>query len=533
MNVDCTLTDSHGRRHRVMALIIWSRLCHFPRMVARIEGKIDARASPFTFSLQSATNDVAALKTLAQSRWHLHRCSSQSSTHQTLLELGPDPSAHLQVQPFASNAARVEDLVRPLLHPTGMRLVAPEDAPKIESLVSCGETLEQFASRLSRLTNSVYRVKPTGPDTWSMEWAASLSALSKGVAPYRGSEIVSTEAVLEAGLQRVGIPTDAAAELLLTGDEAFSETDWQPVQLGWAGPDAVNFESPRNENGQALGTLRSEWNYLTDLGQVPLLWRGERMHLADDPRSANVLASVFIYGESEKSLSVCKAIEQVLGGRDHHQENQGWVCAALTVKPDHTPRSIGLVQRLLEDSRFDDCLSGACQAIDLPQPLAHKSVPAAPYRNLPAIVIKNPLSPEKGPLSRTKDGMQYRTKIWVQILGVRGALEVDWAIPFASHDNTSTGGTLGGDHILVPSEFTYGFVSWIEAGCRGAPFFFATTHYRDAPVSDGIGKHGFTHGLVTNNGLLIHERSTDFDIAVRDTWTTSALNYFDRSGNGN
>lgn len=532
MNVDCSLIDSRGRQHRVKAMVLWNRLCHFPRLVARLEGKVDTKSGPFTFHMQSATNDATAVKTLAQSRWHLHRCISQANTHQTLLELGADPSAHLQVQPFAKNAVSVEDLIEPLLHPTDVKLAALAEGPRIEAVVSCGETLEQLAFRLGGLTNSVYRVKPVGPDTWNMEWATSLSTLAKGLTACKGRELVSMEAPMESGFQRIGIPTNAAAELLHTGEGAFSDTEWQPLQLGWAGADAVSFGAPQSETGRSLSSLRSEWVYLTDLEQVPSLWRGDRVKSQADDQGANALASLFVYGSREASITASTAIEQALGGRLEHQDEQGWFCIALTVSPDCSPKSSKLVHRLVDESRFADCLSAAVHAIGLPQPTLEPATPAARYSNLPAVVVKNPLSPEMGPLSRTEDGLQYRTKIWVQILGVRGAVEVDWAIPFASHDNSATGGTLGGDQILVPAEFTYGYVSWVEAGRTGAPFFFATTHYRDVPVSAGIGMNGYTHGIVTNNGLLIHERSTHFDLVVRDTLTISSLNSFDRSGNG-
>lgn len=537
MNIDCLFVDAAGREHRINTLVIWHQLNCFPRMLARIEDVNEVQAGPLSFSLRCATNATAALRTLAQSRWYVHRRASQRITRQILLELGPEPRAHLQVQPFAANGASTEDLLKPLLHPTDLKLTAPPNAPTIEALVSCGETLEQLADRLGVMTDSVYRLKPLGPERWDMEWAESLNALSLGTSfstsVCQAHELVCLESPIEPALQRVGIPSDAAGELLRTGDAGFSESSWQPVQLGWPGAQAVSFGPPQNLDGEPLHSLLADWAYITDIEQIPPLWAGARVDVTDDVRRANTLASLFVYGGESTVRQASQALEQVLGGRAELHDMQGWLCASLTVRPGRTPRSSKLVRRLIEQARAQECQDQVVRAMGLPAFTAPAGANAPRFDNLPAVVVKNPMAPDKGPLTHTEDGLRYRTKIWVQILGVRGAVEVDWAIPFASHDNVATGGTLGGDMILVPAEFTYGFVSWVHAAGAGAPFFFATTHYRDAPVSKGIGQDGYTHGLVTHKGLLVHERSTNIEVVAYDTLNSRAFNTYHRSGDGN
>lgn len=533
MNVDCSLVHSSGVEHRIVTLVVWSRLCRFPRMFARVEGTVPLGAGPFTFKLECATNDTAAFKTLAQSRWHLQRLVSQSSTQRTFLELVAEPGAHLQVHPFAMNDCNVEDIVKPLLHSTDVTLKGTADVPKIEALVSCGETLEQLCARLGMLTGALYRVCAVGTEGWNMEWAHMLQAMSTGETVCQAHALARIESTLEQGFQRVGIPTDAATELLLTGTNAYSTTAWQPVQLGWTGPEAVTFGPPLSEAGEPLTSLLSDWGYLTDIEQVPALWAGARITLSEEVIDANVLATIFVYSNEDLiNVNASYAIEKVLGGRPERQEAQQWLCATLSVRTPSTPLSKTLIHRIIEASGGHQCLEKVLYSIGLPSTMADCGATVAQhFDNLPAVVIKNPLAPELGPVGRTKDCLRYRSKIWIQILGVRGPIEVDWAIPFASHDNSATGGSKGGDFILVPSEFTLGYVSWIEAGYTGAPLFFATTHYHDVSVSEGIGTEDHTHGLVTHNGLKIHERSSHIHLQACDTMTITAHNVFQRSGN--
>lgn len=531
MNVDCSLVDSTGVEHRIVTVVVWSQLCRFPVMFARIEGALQFGAGPFTFKLECATNDTAALKALAQSRWHLHRLVNQSSTQRTLLELVAEPGAHLQLHPFAMNDSSVEDVVRPLLHPTDVTFDGYADAPKIEALVSCGETLEQLCARLSVLTGSVHRVCADGAEHWNMEWASNLHTLTAGMTTCQGHELTSVECKLEPGLQRVGIPVEAASELLLTSDESYSATAWQPVQLGWVGSEAVSFAPPASEDGELLTSVLSDWGYLTDIEQVPLLWAGARATLSKNVKDANVISTIFIYSSDELIVNAINAIEKVLGGRPERQEAQDWLCVSLSLRPQFSPQSTALLHRIMEVSGGQRVLEKVLYCLGLSSTLAMGGTTKQQFNNLPAVVVKNPLAPELGPVGRTEDGLRYRSKIWIQILGVRGPIEVDWAMPFASHDNATTGGTKGGDFVLVPSEFTLGYVSWVETGYKGAPLFFATTHYRDTPVSEGIGQNGYTHGLVTNKGLLVHERTSNIDIKARITLNLTAINMYDRSGN--
>jgi hypothetical protein len=500
-------------------------------MLARVEGTVEFGTGPFTFKLSCATNDTAALKTLAQSLWHLQRRICQSSTQRTFLELVAEPGAHLQLHPFAMNDSSVEEIVTPLLHPTDISLKGYADAPRIEALVSCGETLEQLCARLGILTGSIFRVCALGAESWSMEWAPMLQAMSAGQTACQGHELASIESKLEPSFQKIGIPVNAASELLVTGTEGYCETAWQPLQLGWLGSQAVTRGPQLSDGGAPLASVVSDWGYLADIAQVPALWAGSRITLSDDVKEANVLASIFVYSSEESINNVSHAIEKALGGHLERQEAQHWLCATLAVRPQSTPQSTTLIHRIIETSGAQKCFEKVLHTIGLPSASADGGVAARHYDNLPAVVVKNPLAPDLGPVGRTDDGLRYRTKIWVQILGVRGAIEVDWAVAFASHDNSATGGSKGGDFILVPSEFTLGYVSWIKAGCSGAPLFFATTHYRDVPVSEGIGLGDHTHGLVTHDGLRIQERSSHINIQACDTLKITANNVFHRSGN--
>lgn len=531
MNVDCSLVDVSGVVHRVATLVVWNQLCRFPLMLARIEGMLGFDAGPFTFKLECATNETAALKTLAQSRWHLNRRVCQASTQRTFLELVADPGAHLQVHPFAMNEATVDELVKPLLHPTDLSLKGYADSPTIEAIVCCGETLEQFSARLAVLTGCTYRVCAAGAQGWTMEWAPTLQAMSAPDTARQGHELASIHSALEPGFQNVGVPIDAASELLLSGTDAYCETAWQPVQMGWMGSQAVTFGPPSSQGGEPLTSLSCDWGYLTDIEQVPALWSGARMTLSKDVQEAHVLASIFVYTGEEPLQNARAAMEKVLGGRLEGQDAQHWLCATLSANPRSTPQSPTLIHRIIDGSGSKECLENVLLTLGLPKASTGKRSAAKHHNNMPAVVVKNPLAPDLGSVGRTEDGLRYRSKIWVQILGVRGPIELDWAMAFASHDNASTGGTKGGDFVLVPSEFTLGYVSWIETGCIGAPLFLATTHYRDSPISEGVGQDGYIHGLVTNNGLLVHERTSNVDLNARVILNLTSTNMYDRSGN--
>jgi hypothetical protein len=532
MNIDCSLVDASGKVHRVVSLVVWTQLCRFPLMVARIEGVLGFDAGPFTFKLECATNETAALKTLAQSRWHMHRRVCQASTQRTFLELVADPGAHLEVHPFAMNEVTVEDLVKPLLHPTDLSLKCYANPPKVEAIVCCGETLEQFSTRLATLTGCTYRLCTAGAQGWTMEWAPLLQAMSVPDTARQGRELASIHSALESGFQKVGIPNDAATELLLTGSDAYCETAWQPVQIGWMGSQAVTFGSPSNQSGEPLSTLSCDWGYLTEIEQVPALWTGARITLSKDTQEAHVLTSIFVYTGEEYIHNAGAAMERVLGGHLERQDTQHWLCATLSVSPRSTPESQTLIQRIIDGSGSKECLENVLLTLGLPNASTGNRSASKRHNNMPAVVVKNPLAPKLGPVGRTEDGLRYRSKIWVQILGVRGPIELDWAMAFASHDNASTGGTKGGDFVLVPSEFTLGYVTWIENGCIGAPFFLATTHYRNSPISEGVGQDGYIHGLVTNNGLLVHERTSNVDLNARDNLNITSTNTYERTGHG-
>ena len=113
-------------------------------------------------------------------------------------------------------------------------------------------------------------------------------------------------------------------------------------------------------------------------------------------------------------------------------------------------------------------------------------------------------------MTRSDDHRQYKTRIWVRIVGTDQDVEVDWAVPFASHNNALSGGGSGGDLVLVPEENTLGYVDF--QGGNGAPLFYATTHYPVDMISDRLDALECKHGLITDQGLRIQETSRDIMI---------------------
>ena len=131
-----------------------------------------------------------------------------------------------------------------------------------------------------------------------------------------------------------------------------------------------------------------------------------------------------------------------------------------------------------------------------------------------AIVANDPAGND--PIARTPDKSQYRTKIWVRPLGCDSDVLVDWATPFASE-----GGH--GDLVLVPTANTLGFLLFQRG--HGAPLFFASTHYRDVPVSKEIDPKLYKHGLVTDGGLVAHEVTKNTMVRAHNELRTKAANF--------
>jgi hypothetical protein len=129
-----------------------------------------------------------------------------------------------------------------------------------------------------------------------------------------------------------------------------------------------------------------------------------------------------------------------------------------------------------------------------------------------AVVCNHPNSNSFGPLLLSDSGF-YKTRIYIQLIGLNFAFEVDWAIPFASFDASSHGGGRGGDLVLVPEVGTLGFVLFL--GFDGNPVFFASTHYPNTSTSVKPNHSDSIHGLTTQYGFSIISTDSSINLEAK------------------
>lgn len=537
MNVDATLISSDGRTWPILAMALYTELGRFPRLFAQVEAPQSPGDGPFTFVLGYSTNDAAALADLGKSLWYVRAMQHAKSRDRYWLSLIADPGCDLQVCPFGANEQGAVELLTSRMDSGKTTWADGVASAEIEALVSYKETFEQLARRIALLTNDAFTVYSESDDTWALKWGGALNKLAKDpdvVTSTGVRQLAEVEYVLEPQLQQVTLPCDYDEALRAVPAEKRVFTVSRLLQLGQSGTEAVTSGIAKNEEGADLCRLRARWYAFTEITAINDIWHWSAIH--DETELANdhavILSSLFLYdGKSVQSGTqhAGALMMHLLGGCDapSGDNGQGWVAYALAVPLDHIPQEKGLLDSLMARTGVHAIWQQLMQSMGCGyHDLAPRSTP--PWGVLPAIVVNNPGAPENGPVSRSDDGMSYRTKIWVRILGVDGEIEIDWAVPFASHDNSVSGGGTGGDLILVPEENTLGYVAFLEN--QGAPFFYATTHYRDTPVSGRIDPTQYRHGLVTDNGLRIQETSKSILIQTKDLLTLQSRRMLQKLG---
>lgn len=533
MDIKASLSDSEGREWPVLAMALHTGIGRFPRMFAHVEGARSPPPGAMTFALTESSNVAAAMADLSCSTWHV--CASQVATGQgrCLLMLMPDPACTMQLAPFAANGEGPQSLLGGVFS-SGEIAWDGESRASIEAFVSLWETPENLARRIALLVNESFRLVPDVTQGWLFRWGNSLTSLMQPeLQPLRASVTLLAETChsLERSVQCVGVPCDYDEALLTTAGSggARSFLVHRPVQLGLTGSAAVSAEPPLSETGAALSALDARWYALTDASELDVLWRGSGIgtSLAQDV----VLSSLFLYDGQANGSRIGKVSDlftEMLGGAaklDHF--GQGWAAYALAVPAESVPSETALVERLIELNRIAPIWQALTRCIGCG---LHSFEPSAPTWPAfwPAVAIDHPLDPNSGTVSRAEDGLSYRTKIWIRMLGVDGDLEVDWATPFASHDNSAIGGGGGGDLLLVPEANTLGYVSFL--GSSGTPFFHLSTHYRDVTASTRVNPTEYKHGLVIDAGLRIEEKRKDILLKARNRITSNAARLLDMVG---
>ncbi|MDM0029788.1 hypothetical protein [Variovorax saccharolyticus] len=533
MKLEAKLLAQEGQEWNVSALALYTELARFPRLFVKIDPQDTAFSGLGRFVLKLEyffeEQGQGAPMALDDSSWYVRSWRSLPNSSQLWITFVADPGCDLQVRPFGCNRQGADTILMPHLDSTKTVWVDDLDAPglaQIETLVSGGETFEQLARRVAALTNETFRVAPTAHATWSLNWATTVKALTpkssqridEGIYLYAESQML-----VEAHTQACFLPRDYSEALREVSEQARVFHVHRPVHYAEPLCEAVHFDVPRNEDNQVLPALCAHWYSLNEIGKVQDLWRWRDIAAGDANGDAFVVGSLFLYEADDAHQGLVNAASTfaaLIGDRGAPPavlNTQGWSAYVFAVPAQRMPREKALLDHLIERSGLHAVWEGlllgmGCGQQDLRVPEARA------LGILPAIVINNPTDTQSGPIARSEDGLTYRTRIWVRLPGFDGALEIDWATPFASRDNSANGGGAGGDLILVPEENSFGFVNFV--GGHGSPLFFGMTHYPDVTASLYIDPAAHKHALILDGGLQLKE--TQRDVLIQ-TWDELVL----------
>lgn len=490
---------------QVLSLALYTELVRFPRLFVVVESDVDVGPGPFTLSILRIEQSVQARSGLS-SLWYVNEIQ-RAGKSRYLLSLISDPGSDLQVQPFAENNKSAEELLKPRLGELTDWQAPHLRRTKIEALLSRQETFEQLARRIAGYTNDVFAVTSKSKDQWTMTWAPTLEVLSAAAQGSISNEevmlLAQTERVTEGELQRITVPVNFDSTLLEPGKASRVRHISRPVQWGEPATTAVSYEAPCSETGEPLTRLESRWYAVTQSEALEALWQGGSLD-AEDGREV-VLGSLFLYESDAAYARTSQALTLLVrwlgcGRLSVPSVAEGWAAFALAIPLEAVPKDKALLHYLIEKSQFSEICAHLVESMDCGR-RALACHPSPLWGPTLAIVVDSPHG--KDPIGRSDNHQAYRTKIWVRLPGVAGAVEVDWAVPFACH-----GGN--GDLILVPMANTLGYLLLQEG--HGAPLFFAMTHYRDAFVSSKINPASHKHGLTVQGGLIVDEVLTVIDV---------------------
>lgn len=552
MSIQATLRTESGTTFSVIAAALFNGLCRFPQLFVVVESDDPLPHAAYSLTIdqiQAESVQTPLLDTL----WHTLAIHRSDARH--LLWLSTDPSCLQQVRPFGANDKGARDLLAQHLgRETVWNGVAYTDKP-IEALISQNETLEQLARRVASYVNDVFVLRPNEnrSTAWGLHWGSSAGDIARSarlkINSAHAAEILRSTRRMEAELQRLSVPISFGDELLQSSTSARLRQTHRPVQLGQEAAVARTHGPALNETGANLEAPETRWFEITQSEGLRELWQGGVLSgRGDDARTGGedqdesiVVSSLFLYdnGTSSARASMARNILiQALGCEsrnmsidnqdrldldqtrprkrprtDTSSDNQGWFACGLAVPLSHVPADKILLESIIEQASPEAIWSQMVASIgcSLPDLGAHLAPPLGPMM---AIVVNDPSDTD--PIARTEDKSQYRTKIWVRPLGCDSNVLVDWATPFASH-----GGQ--GDLVLVPTAKTLGFLMFQRG--HGAPMFFASTHYRDVPVSASIEPQSYKHGLATEGGLLMREVSKNSMVRAHNELRTKAQNF--------
>jgi len=536
MSIKATLFTPNQEEIAVISAALFSGLCRFPQLFVVVESTEQLAHGRYRFTVEEESTSSVQTPYL-ECVWHtLAIHLSGSSRH--LLWFGTDPNCLEHVTAFGENDQGAQALIESRLGLDTVWQGINYIAQPIEALISQSETLEQLARRVARYTNDVFVLCPnqSHAEGWKMQWAHSAGALARAAAfkidPDHCTVISRSTHRMEAALQRLSVPTTFGTDLRAVHSQTYLRQTHRPVQLGQLSADALTRGPALSEGGQPLDTLQTAWVEINRSEALKALWfggagalsrslkrkRSESEEVNDQELKDEylVVSSLFLYDNGSSSLSKARNIlEEAVScaTQGASRDDQGWLACALTVPLEQMPVDKIVLESMIAQAAPESIWARMVASVGCAYPdlHAHSAPPLGPMM---AIVANDPAGND--PIARTPDKSQYRTKIWVRPLGCDSDVLVDWATPFASE-----GGH--GDLVLVPTANTLGFLLFQHG--HGAPLFFATTHYRDVPVSKEIDPSAYKHGLVTDGGLVVHEVTKNSMVRAHVELRTKAANF--------
>jgi|GEM_PF-4139287 len=486
-----------------------------------------------TLVVAYGAGQVASITATNRTHWYVDNVrytSYTSGVNHCWMSLLPDPVARQQVAPFAVNRQNAQEVISQRLTETAVTFQGPQELPTLQTLISQGETLEQLSRRLALDTNHAFRIFPQDAQ-WTLKWNENIRALSPGPESIvtNGVRLSSElQTSLEPGCQQLRLPGgyhEALREPAATKQLFHVQ---RPLHTGTSGEFSLQHGPAQTETLDELTAMHSQWFELTEIDTLMTLWQGCPVRDEANPlaEAATPIASLFLYdGQGAQDTASQSGGASELSGTqaalrrykrhagtardDDTPQSTGWLCIALGVPRTHLPQEKALLEHILHSSQVRPLCEQLIQDMGGVQQNLRPPAPMH-WGTLPAIVSNNPNNVHLGSVTRSEDLQRYLTRIWVRVLGTDTDVEVDWAIPFASHDNSGDGASSGGALTLVPENNTLGYLAFM--GGNGAPFFYANTHYPNCMVSDRINPADYKHGLVTDGGLRVQETSRNIVI---------------------
>lgn len=496
---------------------IFSEIETIPRLFVCIDSVVIPECQEsYDLIMIDSDSPLAAGKRM---RWFATETHVTYEPTQIRMTLVAEPSAAMQMSPFGENYKSAEEIISPRLDAKCVKWDGPKQDIRVDTFVSVHESLEQLIRRLARLMGRSFNFFSTDEGTWRLKWDESIARLYLSdltVKTHTRMRSSSTYQV-EGNVRTTRLPNGYSENLRKLTDPPTTKQVFRLIQTAVSGDEAVSEASCVNENGESLRNVATQWFELSSLSSLMEVFRGAAIEnsLGDATEQYFPLLSVFFYdslggdkdgGLAHGSRTANLEFEEFIGRSENLPTiNRGWQAYSFAVPKTFVPKDKEVLMSVLHRSGAREF----CRRVINRNGHNVEFLSAEPspsWGTLPAIVSENPRNPASGSVSLSEDQQAYRTRIWIKLLGMADDLEVDWAIPFASHDNSQTGGGSGGDFILVPEKNSLGYVGFLDN--NAAPFFFATTHFPDQFVSKNIWPQVLKHGLSISGGLALNEATS-------------------------